>query len=460
MARFRCSRCGYVYDEAVKGPMPSDFKCPVCGAPPAEFVEIEDDGESSETAANLEPPSGHANAQDPNPVRYMSEIEEMAVSGEPIKDAMATQMPLPSWDDILLLGNQLASRPLPANADVDLSTTIGAGAAKPFAMDSPVVISHMSYGALSKEAKVALAKGAAMARTATSSGEGGILEEEFKAAHGYIFEYVPNRYSVTDENLQRASAIEIKVGQGSKPGMGGHLPGVKVTPEIARVRGCEPGVDIVSPSTFPGIASVGDMSALVDSLRSRSQGRPIGIKIAAGHIEADLEFATEAGADFVTIDGRGGATGSSPMLVRDATSIPTIYALARARRFLDAEAPNVSLIVTGGLRVASDFAKAIAMGADAVAIATSALIALGCRQHRICGSNKCPTGIATQNAELRARLGIDSASSRVANFLEATYADMCSFARITGNSNIHGLSVSNLATIDGDISERCGIAFA
>ena len=198
-----------------------------------------------------------------------------------------------------------------------------------------VYISHMSFGAMSKEMKVALAEGSAMARTAMCSGEGGILPEEKAAAYKYIFEYVPNKYSVTPENLQEADAIEIKIGQGTKPGMGGHLPGEKVTPEIAAIRNKPLGKDVISPSKFEDIRSKEDLRDLVTQLRLASDGRPIGIKIAAGRIEKDLEYCVFAEPDFITIDGRGGATGASPKLVRDSTSVPTVFALSRARKYLD-----------------------------------------------------------------------------------------------------------------------------
>lgn len=223
---------------------------------------------------------------------------------------------------------------------------------------------------------------------------------------------------MTRENLRNADAIEIKIGQGTKPGMGGHLPGSKVTPEIAAIRNKPLGEDVISPSKFPDINTKEDLKALVTSLREESDGRPIGIKIAAGKLERDLEFCVFAEPDFITIDGRGGATGASPKLVRDATSVPTVYALYRARKYLDAVGANdIALVITGGLRVSSDFAKALAMGADAVAVASAALIAAACQQYRICGTGKCPVGIATQDQELRSRFKIEASAQRVANFL-------------------------------------------
>ena len=385
---------------------------------------------------------------------------KQAVSGSSLIEAMGTRMPMPGWDEILLLGAQLNPPPLDEHAPVNTMTVIGKHAKKPMILSGPVYISHMSFGALSREAKVALARGSALAKTAMCSGEGGILPEEQEASYRYIFEYVPNQYSVTDENLRKADAVEIKIGQGTKPGMGGHLPGSKVTPEIARVRNKPLGEDVISPSRFPDINTKEDLKNLVEELRRRSDGRPIGIKIAAGKIERDLEYCVFAQPDFITIDGRGGATGASPRLVRDSTSVPTVYALYRARKYLDSVRSDISLVITGGLRVSSDFAKAIAMGADAVAIASAALIAAACQQYRICGSGMCPVGIATQDPKLRSRLKVDAAAQRVANFLHVSLEELKTFARITGHSDLHDLSVEDLCTVSREISEFTNIPHA
>jgi len=294
-----------------------------------------------------------------------------------------------------------------------------------------------------------------------SSGEGGILAEALGMAHKFIFEYVPNRYSATEENLRKVDAVEIKFGQSAKPGMGGHLPASKVTTEIAAVRGFPEGRDIVSPSRFPDIATRADLKRKVDELRRLSQGRPIGIKIAAGDVEADLEFALSAGPDFITLDGRAGATGAAVKLIKDATSIPTIYALDRAHRYLDGHGvKHVTLIVTGGLRVSSDFAKALALGADAVAIGTAALMAIGCQQYRICDSGRCPVGIATQDPGLRARLDIDESARWLANFLRVSTEELKDFARLTGNDSIRKLSVRDLVTTNSEISSYTSIPHA
>ncbi len=481
--KYVCTICGYVYDEEKEGrPFSELEKCPVCQQPVDKFRPLDEPASANDgaaegaaapgvPAADSETSAGIASgvktpAYDPRFVRndatdrYMAEIHEMAVSGESLHAAMGTKLPMPKWEDILLLGAQLDPAPLDDGAPVNVRTVIGKHAAKPMVLESPVYISHMSFGALSKEAKTALSMGSAMAKTAMCSGEGGILPSEKAAAYRYIFEYIPNKYSVTDENLKTSDAIEIKIGQGTKPGMGGHLPGSKVTPEIAEIRGKKVGEDVQSPSRFPEIGSREDLKAMVDMLRERSEGRPIGIKIAAGNIENDLAYCLAAKPDFITIDGRGGATGSSPFFLREATSVPTIYALSRARKFLDDAGSDVSLVITGGLRVSADFAKAIAMGADAVAVASGALIAAACQQYRICGSGMCPVGIATQDPELRARFNTEDAAKRVGNYLNVSTEELRMFARISGVTDIHELTLKNLVTLDSDIARYTGIAHA
>ena len=319
MAKYKCQICGFVYDDVKEGvpfsALPEDWTCPLCHAPKALYEKVEEAGESAPAPA----------ARDVNPLAWpedlvkhdggvIDEIHALAETGRSVTEPMETLMHVPGFDEILILGAQLARQPLDDGAPVNVRTVIGKRARKPMVLETPIYISHMSFGALSKETKVALSRGSALAKTAMCSGEGGILPEERAEAFRYIFEYVPNLYSVTDENLQNADAIEIKIGQGTKPGMGGHLPGGKVTAEIAAIRGKPQGQDVISPSHFSRLKTPADLKELVDELRERSGGRPIGVKLAAGHIEKDLEFLMRAAPDFVTFDGRGGATGSSPQI--------------------------------------------------------------------------------------------------------------------------------------------------
>lgn len=477
MSIYKCSVCGYIYDESKNDKtwdeLSEDWECPVCTKGRSYFGKIStvyyeedekiaEDIVEDESKLNTEK-EGDLNylstylRRDDEVEKHMDIIHEMAVTGKSIIEPMRTKLPVISWDDILIMGAQLNPLPLNEHDEVNTTTIIGKKAKKPMIIENPVYISHMSFGALSKELKIALAKGAAQNKTAMCSGEGGILPEEKEASYKYIFEYVPNKYSVNEENLKNSDAIEIKIGQGTKPGMGGHLPGEKVTEEIAKVRNKPVGQDVISPSCFEEIQSKEDLKKLVDELREVSEGRPIGVKISAGHIEKDMEFIAYAKPDFVTIDGRGGATGASPKLLKDATSIPTIFALYRARKYIDTHGLDIDLVITGGLRISTDFAKAIAMGADAVAIASSALMATACQQYRICGSGKCPVGVATQDEELRKRLHIENSANRVANFLNVSLEELKTFARISGHKDIHDLSVDDLYTVNSEISNYTNI---
>ncbi len=462
---YECNLCAYIYDEKKESTLwnqlEEDWRCPVCGSDKSAFKEllahlpdelnnlsnkVTDDylNEWKRTSDNFE--------------LHMEDIHQVSNRGHSIVEPMRTRIPTFNWDEILIKGAQLFKLPLNKSQPVNTLTIIGPKAAQPLTIEIPIIVSHMSFGALSKEAKIALSKGSASVKTAMCSGEGGILPESLQAAYNYIFEYVPNKYSATDENLKLVDAVEIKIGQSAKPGMGGNLPGKKVTKEIAAIRGKREGQDIISPSHFPDIKTKDELKETVNSLRKKTGGKPIGIKLAAGNIENDIEIALYAGVDFITIDGRAGGTGSALKMVKNSTSVPTIFALTRARKFLDSKgADDISLIITGGLRVSSDIAKALAMGADAVALATASMMAVGCQQYRICDTGKCPVGVATQDPALRARLNVDISAKRVANFFRISNDELKDFARLTGHDNIHALSVSDLCTTNSEVSNHIGI---
>ena len=456
---FKCTICGHIHNEEATGILLNELDvCPICKQDISKFVEVENSKSTeAKEIKNTDLAYDKDYAKSDKDIRQMDAIHQMAITGESIVAAMYTELSMPDWDDILILGNQLNPQPLEGDVEVSTQTVIGRNAKKPLVIESPIYITHMSFGALSRETKIALAKGSSAIKTAQCSGEGGILTDEMENAYKYIFEYVPNKYSVTDENLKNADAIEIKIGQSTKPGLGGQLQGEKVTDEIAKVRGKPVGESIHSPATIPEVNSKEDLKALVDELRERSDGRPIGLKFAAGRIEDDLEYVLYAGPDFITIDGRGGSTGASPKLIRDSTSVPTIYALARARKFLDEHDSDIDLTITGGLRVSSDFAKALAMGANAVAIGTAAMIATACQQYKICDTGDCPVGVATQDEELRKRLKIETAAKRVENYLKVSTEELKTFARITGHNDVHDLNINDLCTINSEISDYTDI---
>ncbi len=368
---------------------------------------------------------------------------------------------LPQWSDIQILTAQLATRPLADDADVATGLVIGPGAGKPLKLDIPIFVSDMSFGALSEEAKVALAMGAEMAGTGICSGEGGMLPEEQAANSRYFYELASAKFGWDLDKACSAQAFHFKAGQGAKTGTGGHLPGSKVNGKIADVRGLEPGQDAVSPSRFPDLVKPSDFADLAEKIRERTGGIPIGIKMSAQHIEADIDFALEVGVDYIILDGRGGGTGAAPEIFKHNISVPTMAALARARRHLDKSgADSVTLVATGGLRTESDFVKALALGADGVAIANSAIQAVGCLGMRACHTNNCPVGIATQKKNLRSRLVIEKSAERLRNYLLATVDLMKILARACGHSRLADFSRSDLTSWKREIVDLTGIEYA
>jgi glutamate synthase domain-containing protein 2 len=368
---------------------------------------------------------------------------------------------LPTWDDLQFVTAQLARAPELDGVDVDTSLVIGKSAERPLVLDIPILISDMSFGALSEEAKVALARGAELAGTGICSGEGGMLPEEQEANSRYFYELASARFGFSWEKLDQVQAFHFKGGQAAKTGTGGHLPGSKVTEKIAAVRGLEPGQTAVSPARFPDWDSLDDFKAFVQEVRSHTGGIPVGFKLSAQHVEDDIEAALEIGVDYIILDGRGGGTGSAPLIFRDNISVPTIPALARARRHLQTKGrDDVALIATGGIRTPADFAKAMALGADGVAIANSALQAIGCLGMRACNTNNCPVGIATQNESLRARLKIEESATRLKRFLGASVELMKVLARACGHRSLDELNISDLTTWKREVAHLSGVRYA
>ena len=378
---------------------------------------------------------------------------ELDAMGVPRKD-------LPHWDDIQILPAQLAAKPLMDDANVSTELVIGPRAKKPLRLKIPLFVSDMSFGALSQEAKIALARGAELAGTGICSGEGGSLREEREANSRYFFELASAKFGWDIALVEEVQAFHFKGGQGAKTGTGGHLPGAKVTQKIAETRGLAPGQDAISPATFDTPVTAEEFRKFSGELRERSGGIPIGYKLSANHIEDDIDFALAAGADYIILDGRGGGTGAAPLLFRNHISVPTIPALARARAHLDKKAGReVTLIITGGLRMPEDFIKAMALGADGIALSNSALQAIGCVAARMCHTNNCPAGVATQKEELRQRLDVDVAAKRLATFLEASVHLMQVMARACGHDRLSKFRKGDLTSWKRDMAELSGVKF-
>ena len=369
---------------------------------------------------------------------------------------------LPHWDDLQLMVAQMATKPLMEDRPVATELVIGPEAKKPLILKIPLFVSDMSFGALSEEAKIALARGAELAGTGICSGEGGMLPEEQAENSRYFYELASAQFGYQEDLLTRVQGFHFKGGQGAKSGTGGHLPGIKNKGKISQVRGIPEGTAAVSPPTFKDISSVDDFARFAHRVREITGGIPIGFKLSANHIERDMQFALDAGADYIILDGRGGGTGAAPEMFRDHISVPTIPALARARRYLNAQKASgrVTLVITGGLRVPIDFVKAMALGADGIALSNSAMQAIGCVGARMCNTNNCPAGIATQRADLRQRLVIDASAIRLSNFFRASVELMQVMARACGHDSLSKFNPGDLATWNRDMAFLSGVHFS
>ena len=370
-----------------------------------------------------------------------------------------SRLELPSWDDIQFNVAQLAHRPLLDDDPVSSDVVIGPNAKKPLLMDIPLFVSDMSFGALSEEAKIALSIGAERAGTGICSGEGGMLPEEQQSNSRYFYELASARFGFSWDKVQKCQAFHFKGGQGAKTGTGGHLPGEKVLGRIAEVRELNPGEDAISPATFPEWTSLDQIKDFAAEVKEKTGGIPVGYKLSAQKIEEDIDAALEIGCDYIILDGRGGGTGAAPLIFRDNISVPTIPALARARHHLDRSGSNISLVITGGLRTPADFVKALALGADAIAVSNSALQAIGCLGMRACNSNNCPVGIATQKDDLRSRLIVDDAAERLTQFFNASVDLMSILARACGHSHMNQFCIDDLTTFKTDMADLTGITY-
>ncbi len=367
---------------------------------------------------------------------------------------------LPKWEDLQFVVSQLHKLPLLDDEPVGTDLVIGPNADKPLKLDIPLFVSDMSFGALSEEAKIALSKGAELAGTGICSGEGGMLPEEQSANSRYFYELASARFGFSWDKVLKTQAFHFKGGQGAKTGTGGHLPGAKVTGKIAEVRGLPEGQTAISPARFPEWTKISQFKDFAAEVREKTGGIPVGFKLSAQHIEKDIDAALEIGVDYIILDGRGGGTGAAPLIFRDNISVPTIPALARARRHLDnCNATGVTLITTGGLRIPADFAKALALGADGIAVSNAAIQAIGCLGMRACHTNNCPVGIATQKPHLRARLPVDIAAVRLATFFSASVELMAVMARAAGHRHLSEFNIEDLTTFKMDMAQLTGVAY-
>ncbi len=407
--------------------------------------------------------TGHGTAEEPHNAliqRYAREGLSKTGSHGAVEAMGVPRDHLPTWDDIQILPAQLHRPPLLDEHPVGTDVVIGPNARKPLRLAIPLIVSDMSFGSLSASAKVALAQGAELVGTGICSGEGGMLPEEQAANSRYFYQLASARFGFSWDKVGRAQAFHFKGGQGAKTGTGGHLPGPKVSAQIAAVRGLNVGEPAISPARFPDWTEPRQMREFAAEVRERTGGIPVGYKLSAQHIEKDIDAALDVGVDYIILDGRGGATGAAPTIFRDNISVPTIPALARARRHLDKSGRgDVTLIITGGLRTPADFVKALALGADAVALSNAALQAIGCVAMRACHTNNCPVGIATQKPHLVARLVVDKSARQLANFFDASVHLMQVMARACGHEHLSQFTLDDLTTWKREMADLAGVSY-
>jgi glutamate synthase domain-containing protein 2 len=344
---------------------------------------------------------------------------------------------------------------------VNLHTTLGSRYAKrPIENEIPISLSAMSYGALSKSMKIALGKASALAGTSTNTGEGGMLPEDRAAAKHMIYQMLPGRFGFNIHDIRRADAVEIYISQGAKPGLGGQLMAAKVTDELARIRGIPKGIDLRSPSRHPDILGADDLVIKIEELREATRWEvPISIKIGAGHMRHDIQIAVKDMVDMVAIDGMQGGTGAAPEVVLENIGIPSLAAIVESIDGVEqmGRRDDVTLMLMGGIKDGVDAAKALALGADAVAIGTSALLAGTCIACVQCHSNKCPTGITTHKNDLEERYLIDRNAEWIATFLRNMAAEVAAITLACGKDNCHDLARSDLRALTPEASATTGV---
>ena len=389
-------------------------------------------------------------------IKYKAEVGKHRIRG------CGTPRKFPNFDDLLILPAQLTRMPVDTyREDCKTQTVLGARYAKePLVIETPVMISGMSYGALSKEAKTALAKATDIVGTSINNGEGGLLPEERDNSYKQVVQITPSRMGFSLRNIEAADAIEIIIGIGAKPGLSGHLMGCKISEEVAKFRQLPPGIDLHSHPRHGDIFGADDLCIKVEELRDITDNRiPIFLKIAAGRVWEDVKIAAKAGVDGIVIDGSEGGTGAAPVIAANNLGIPSLPALVQAVKSLEdmGVKDEMSVILSGGIKDGADLAKALALGADAVALGTGVMVAMGCVVCLKCHEGKCAFGIGTQDPELRKRLDIDLAAQRVANYIQAITIEATILAKAAGKSKLCNLEREDIRSLTLEACAMTGI---
>ena len=415
------------------------------------------------------------------PPHVIAEIQRAANEGVYEIRGLGARRQVPSFDDLVFLGASMSRYPLEGYRE-DCGTDVTLGnrfASKPIHLDIPVTIAGMSFGALGANAKEALGRGASTMGTSTTTGDGGMTEEEREHSSLLVYQLLPSRYGMNPDDLRRADAIEIVVGQGAKPGGGGMLMGQKITSRVAQMRSLPEGIDQRSACRHPDWTGPDDLEIKIEELREITDWqKPIYVKIGAARPYYDTALAVKAKADVVVLDGMQGGTAATQDVFIEHVGIPTLAAVRESVRALQdmGEHRKMQLIVSGGIRSGADVAKALALGADAVSIGVAAMIALNCNRplfeedyHALgtkpgscfhCHTGRCPVGVATQDPSLESRLNAEAAGRRLANYLRVLTLEAQTLARACGKSHVHNLEPEDLVALTIEAAAMAGVPLA
>jgi len=402
------------------------------------------------------------------PPSIIAEIQRAADEGLYYIRGAGAKRKLPNFDDLVFLGASVSRYPLEGYRETcATNVTIGSRyAKKPIELKIPITIAGMSFGSLGANTKEALGLAASAMGTSTTTGDGGMTEEERQSSKTLVYQYLPSRYGMQPDQLRRADAIEVVIGQGAKPGGGGMLLGLKVTERVARMRTLPVGIDQRSASRHPDWTGPDDLKIKIQELREITDWeKPIYVKVGATRTHYDVMLAVKAGADAIVLDGMQGGTAATQDVFIEDVGIPTLPAIRLAVEALQEMDMHrkVQLIVSGGIRTGADVAKALAMGADAVSIGIASLIALNCNApifkddyealgtrpgycHH-CHTGKCPVGIATQDPELEKRLDPIAGAQRLKNYLATLTLEVQTLARACGKSHVHNLEPEDMVAL-------------
>ena len=417
-------------------------------------------------------------------------IQHAAATGLYEIRGLGAKRRLPHFDDLSFLGASLSRYPLEGYREKCTTTTLLGTrfAKKPIELAIPITIAGMSFGALSANVKEALGRAATELGTSTTTGDGGMTAEERRSSRTLIYQCLPSRYGFNPDDLRQADAIEVVIGQGAKPGGGGMLLGQKISPRVAKMRTLPQGIDQRSACRHPDWTGPDDLTIKLNELREITDWeKPIYVKVGATRVFHDVKLAVHAGADVIVVDGMQGGTAATQLAFIEHVGIPTLAAVKQAVDALEDlnKKEEVQLIVSGGIRTGADVAKALALGADAVAIGQGVLVALGCNastyiqhgEHRSalddyralgtqpgfchhCQTGKCPVGVTTQDPVLEQRLQPDMGATRVRNYLKTLTMELTMLARACGKQNVHHLEREDLVALTVEAAAMAGIPLA